>query len=270
MALFDVIDEIAGKQITKTDTGDNRILGVMIGIVMKNYNENFPGKVCVSIPVRDEQANTLKWARVAMPSSGAQWGSYFLPEIGDQVLIAFEQGNIEKPYIIGCVPKDSNSFFKKAVDKDNQYKKIMTKNGSHITFEDNAEGEGSKDKITIETAQQGHTFSMNNEGKVITLKDKEGKCEVVMKTEQGNISVTAEKKLTIQVGDGIELVMNGTNGSVTLKCNKFKLEASNKIEMKTDGLAKLAGANTILEANSTFKASSNGIAKLAGSPVKIG
>ena len=110
MGLFDIIDEIAESQIMKTDTGDNRIFGVMVGTVAKNYDKDMPGRVCVTIPVRDTEANELQWARVAMPSHGKGWGHYFQPEVGDQVLLAFEQGNIEKPYVIGCVPKESNSF----------------------------------------------------------------------------------------------------------------------------------------------------------------
>ena len=94
MGFYDIMDEIAARQAVKSDTGDNKILGVMPGIVAKNYDAQMPGRVCVQIPVRDEDANELKWARLAMPSSGKKWGHYFLPEVGDQVLLAFEQGNI--------------------------------------------------------------------------------------------------------------------------------------------------------------------------------
>lgn len=92
MGLYDEIDRITEKQIMKTETGDNRIFGVMLGIVAKNYDKNMPGRVCVTIPVRDQEANELKWARVSMPSSGSKWGHYFLPEVGDMVLLAFEKG----------------------------------------------------------------------------------------------------------------------------------------------------------------------------------
>ena len=74
MGLFDVIDEIAEQQIMKTDTGDNRIFGVMVGVVAKNYDKDMPGRVCVTIPVRDKDANELQWARVAMLSHGKNWG----------------------------------------------------------------------------------------------------------------------------------------------------------------------------------------------------
>lgn len=139
MGLYDVIDNIAEKQVMKTDTGDNRILGVVIGQIVKNYDKDMPGRVCVAVPVRDQSANELQWVRVAMPSGGSGWGHYFLPEAGDQVLLAFEQGNIEKPYVIGCIPKDSDQILKKSVDEDNQYKKIVTRNGNTLYFEDNKE-----------------------------------------------------------------------------------------------------------------------------------
>ena len=122
MALFEIVDEITRKQFEKTETGDNRMQGVVVGQVSKNYDKDMPGRVCVQIVSRDTQANELLWARVAMPSSGEKWGHYFLPEVGDEVLVAFEQGNIERPYIIGCIPKLSDQFLKKSVDEKNQIK----------------------------------------------------------------------------------------------------------------------------------------------------
>lgn len=270
MGLFDVIDEIAEKQIMKTDTGDNRIFGVMVGTVAKNYDEDMPGRVCVMIPVRDEEANELQWARVAMPSHGKNWGHYFQPEIGDQVLLAFEQGNIEKPYVIGCVAKDGNTFLKKAFDKNNQYKKITTKNGSTITFEDNAQGDGEKDKITIQTASAAHTILMDNENKKIILKDKENKNFVEMKTETGHMKIQAEKKLTIQVGENITLTMNGNNGSVILECSKLTVKTTGNTTVEASASIKATGANITLDATSMLKAGSGGVTSIGGSPIKIG
>lgn len=270
MGLFDVIDQIAENQIMKTETGDNRIFGVMVGTVAKNYDQDMPGRVCVTIPVRDEEANELKWARVAMPSHGKSWGMYFQPEIGDQVLLAFEQGNIEKPYVIGCVPKDSNSFLKKAYDKDNQYKKITTKNGNSVIFEDNAQGEGNKDKITIHTAEESHSILLDNENNKIVVKDKENKNFIEMKTQNGNIKIQAETKLEIQVGENIKLTMNGNTGGVTLECSKLTMKTSGNTTIDATGSLKANGATVSLEASSMLKASSSGAAMIGGSPIKIG
>ena len=86
---------------------------------------------------------------------------------------------------------------KKALDQNNQYKKITTKNGSTITFEDNAQGEGTKDKITIQTAKESHTILMDNENNKIVVKDKENKNFIEMKTQTGHMTIQAEKKLTL-------------------------------------------------------------------------
>lgn len=272
MGLYDIMDEIAAKQVLKSETGDNRMMGVVVGIVAKNYDRDMPGRVCVQVPVRDDNANELQWARVAMPSSGKKWGHYFQPEEGDQVLLAFEHGNIEKPYVIGCVPKENNTFLTGAVHEQNLYKKIITKNGNTIQFEDGDDANGSKDKISIYTAKQEHRLILDNERKQIILGDKPGKNQVVIQTEdgQGNIAVKAEKKLTISVGNNIDLVMNADTGTVSIKCNKFVVEANDGSQISANGKLGLSGGNVSVEATSMLKAESNGITTITGSPIKIG
>lgn len=270
MALFDIIDEITEKQVLKTDTGDNRILGLLVGKVVNNYDKDMPGRVCVSIYTRDKDANELKWARVAMPSGGSGWGHYFLPEVGDHVLVAFEQGNIEKPYVIGCIPKDSDSFLKKAVDEKNQCKKIMTRHGSNITFEDNAEGEGDKDKIIIETPKSAHRMELDNDKGEMLISDKEGKNKIRIRTgEAGEMEICAEKKLTIRVGDSITLTMNGNNGTTTLKTTKLKVEASDSMDYAAKSNAIFEGASVSVKATSAMRLESTQAVKITGKPVNL-
>lgn len=270
MAIFDIIDEISEKQIMKTETGEERIFGVVVGLVAENYDKDMPGRVCVTIPVRDKEANVLKWAKMVPPYSGSKWGQYFLPEKGDQVLLAFEYGQIEKPYVIGSVPKDQDSFLTKSADESNQVKKIVTRNGNEIAFEDNKEGEGKKDKISISTPGKAHTVVLDNENKKITVMDKESNCKLEMKTENGQINLIAAKKITIEVGDTIKIIMNGENGTVQVKADKILAEASKKLECKSDGNAKFSGQQTVIEASSSLKNSSNGMVTVSGSPIKIG
>lgn len=272
MGLYDIMDEIAAKQVMKSETGDNRMMGVVVGIVAKNYDQEMPGRVCVQVPVRDDEANELQWARVAMPSSGKKWGHYFQPEEGDQVLLAFEHGNIEKPYVIGCVPKDNNPFLTRAVNEKNQYKKIITKNGSTIQFDDGEDAEGTKDKISIYTAKEAHRFILDNEKKQITLGDKDGKNQMIIRTEDdnGSISIKTEKKLTISVGDNITVTMNANSGTVSVKCNKFTVEASDSSQIQTNGKLGVSGGNVSIKASSMLKAESSGMTTIGGAPIKIG
>ncbi len=270
MSFYDIIGEISDKQATKTQTGDTRIYGVVIGVVTKNYDKNMPGRVCVNIPTRDAEANVLKWARQALPGSGSDWGYYFLPEVGDQVLLAFEGGSIEKPYIIGCLPKDNSKLLSKTVDESNQFKRIMTKNGSAVIFEDNKEGDGEKDKITVETAGQSHQILMDNENKVIRVSDKKKENMVELSTESGQMVIKAKSKLTIQVGDNIKMIFNGDSGAVQIQAKDFSVQASNSLQMKTDSTLKLQGAQINQSASSMYKAESSGMVTISGSPIKLG
>lgn len=273
MSLYDIIGDISQKQVTKTETGDERVFGVMIGKVTRNYDQSMGGRVCVSIPTRDANADELHWARLVQPASGKEWGYYFLPEVGDQVLLAFENGNIEKPYVLGGVPLDNNKFLTGSVDMNNKIKRIVTKHGSTIVFEDNATDEqGGQDKITIQTAGKEHTIEMDNGGDKITIKDKDGKNSIVLSTMegQGSITIKAESSLTIQVGDTIKLGMSGESGTVKLSANDFKVEASKMVSLQTDGTMKLEGGTVTEKASSVMKLESSGAVTVSGSPIKLG
>ena len=273
MALFEIVDEIAQRQIEKTETGDNRIYGLVLGKVSKNYDQNMPGRVCVQITSRDEKANELLWARVIQPSGGKEWGHYFLPEVGDQVLVAFEQGNIERPYVVGCLPLLNDNFLKKSVEENNRIKRIVTRHGSTIRFEDdNEDNEGGKDKIFIKTPKDEHRIEMDNEKDYILISDKSGNNSIKIVTEEGkgNIEVKTEKKLTVKVGDNITLTMNGSNGTVELNASKINLKATDSILVDSTSKLELSGANTTMKGNSMTKVESSGPVTISGTPIKLG
>ncbi|MDR1321806.1 MAG: phage baseplate assembly protein V [Gracilibacteraceae bacterium] len=270
MSLYDIIDEISERQAGKTETGDTRIHGVTLGVVAKNYDKDMPGRICVTVPTRDKDKNELKWARQAWPASGDKWGHYFLPEVGDQVLLAFEGGNIEKPYVIGCVPRDGAKFLSGSVDADNKIKRIMTKHGSVISFEDHKDGDGAKDKILVETAGKSHQFLLDNENKVMRLSDKAKENMIEIQTESGQMKIKVKSRLTLEVGDRVKIVLNGESGAVKLEAGEFSVEVSNQFQVKSDGMVRMKGTQMSLNASSMFKAESGGMVDIAGAPIKIG
>lgn len=271
MALFDIMNEISGRQAAKTVFGEERLFGLSVGVVVENYSDKMPGRICVAIPVRDENANELKWAKVAFPSGGAGWGHYFLPEKQDQVLLAFENGNIEKPYIVGCIPRDNDKFLKGAADENNTYKKIQTRNGSCIIFEDGDSQEGAKkDRITVTTGDKQHSLILDNENKKMLISDKEKNCRIEMKTEDGQIEVKAAKKLVIKVGDSITIQMNGDSGAIQVDAQKLVVKAGKSAVIETDGSLKLSGKQFTAESASALKLESSGIVTVSGNPIKMG
>lgn len=271
MALLDLLDEVSKKQITKTALGDERLNGIVVGIVTENYDEKMPGRICVTIPVRDDGANELKWAKVSAPYTGKGWGEYFLPEKQDQVLVAFENGNIEKPYIVGCIPRDHDSFIKKSADAQNTYKRIVTRNGSYILFEDgNEEKKGDDDIITVATSGNRHLFQLDNKNSKMTLTDHENNCHIGMDTKDGRIEINAASKITITVGSTIKVVMDGESGRISVEADKIITKVSGNIGLEADGNVKISGSQTRLEASTALKVESDGFLKLAGSPIKMG
>ena len=277
MAIFEIFDEVTEKNIIKSETGDPRIFGIMVGEVTDNYSMQMPGRVCVSIHVRDTDHNVLKWARVAQPSSGTEWGHYFLPEVGDQVLVAFDQGIIDEPYVIGCIPKDMNKFLRDSKSDRNIYKVIQTKHGSMIRFTDGKsigmDGEqedGSNDKIEVITANGSHEMTLDNEKHKITLKDSDGNASIEMNTLNGKIDINAMSKLTIKVGENISITLNGTTGKISVSANDIAMESVGRALLKGGGKAELSGAVTTVSSQGMLKLSGEGLTTISGRPVKMG
>ncbi len=270
MPFFDIAYDVAKYQFNKTEMGDNRISGVVLGTVVKNYDQEKQGFVQVNINTRDYDENKLVWARVALSYGGDKWGEYFIPEVGDQVLLVFEQGYIDRGFIIAAVPKTSSGFMKKAFDEHNNIKRILTRNGNQIDIIDNNEGDGANDKITITTSTGAHKFELDNEKKKILISDKEGENKIEMKTENGQMEITAKQKLTIKVGDNIKVFMNGSNGSVSIEATKLKVETGNSTEVKSNNRVSVEGGNVSVSGNSMLKLSSSGPVSVEGTPIKLG
>ncbi|MCR5626482.1 MAG: phage baseplate assembly protein V [Lachnospiraceae bacterium] len=270
MPFFDIMDEVVKHQVEKNETGENRIFGAVIGQVTKNYDKERAGYIQISINARDYTESKQVWARMAFPYSGSKWGEYFIPEIGDQVIVVFEHGNIARPFVVGCIPKDNDQFLTKSVDEKNKFKKITTKNGNTITFEDNPEGDGEKDKIFINTSKEANKIHLDNEKKIILISDKEGENKIEMKNEQGQMEIIAKQKLTIKVGDNIKIIMNGSNGTIDIQSTKIKAEASNSVNISSNTNMKMEGGNVTVNGNSILKLSSSGPVSVEGTPVKLG
>ncbi len=76
--------------------------GVTVGKVINPLDPMTLGRVQVQLPFIDS-LDLSPWARVAVPMAGLLHGTYFIPNIGDEVLVAFEQGDVNVPYIIGSL-----------------------------------------------------------------------------------------------------------------------------------------------------------------------
>jgi len=171
--------------------------GVVIGIVTNNQDPHGLGRVKVKFPwlsTEDESA----WARIAAPMAGQGRGFYYLPEVNDEVLVAFEHGDIHRPYILGGLW-----------------------NGRDTPPKKNREvvGGGGRVEQRIIKSRAGHTITLDDSDghPSITIVDKTGNNRIIINSQdnslklqaQGNLTFEARGKVTIKGQAGVEITSSG-------------------------------------------------------------
>ncbi len=181
---------------------------LLVGIVTNNQDPMGWGRVKVKFPTLTEEHES-NWARLVGLGAGPSRGFYNLPEVNDEVLVAFEHGDIHRPYIIGGVWNGQDPT-PASVDNTIQggkvrLRKIKTRTGHTIEFIEEDQG-NSKKGIYIETAGQ-HKLYLNDSdstieiqtsgGHQIKMSDNDLTISVISK---GNLSLSAIENITIKAG----------------------------------------------------------------------
>ena len=190
LALFDLVES------DREEMRGRRIEGIVLGIVTNNQDPEKVGRVKVKFPWL-EDGDESYWARVATLMAGNDRGTFFLPEVEDEVLVAFDHGDINHPYVIGTLwngvdtPPETNENGK------NNIRKIKSRSGHEIIFDDN--DEEMKEKIEIRT-NAGHVIVLDDSagGEKIEIKDKTGNNSIVIDSVQNAITISSQMKLSIK------------------------------------------------------------------------
>ena len=185
--------------------------GVALAIVVDNKDDSGSGRVGVRL---EGQLGDTLWARVATPMTGAGRGVCFIPEEGDEVLVAFEHGDPRRPYVIGSLWTTKDRAPVSNADGLNDVRVIRTRKGHQLTFDDGANGR-------VELAlNDGKHVSIDDEG--IRFDDGKG------------------TGLTIQSGSGALTIQ--ASGSIRIKASQISIESSGTIDVKASGTLTLRGA----------------------------
>jgi phage baseplate assembly protein gpV len=97
-----MMEELLDNIEASIDEAKKKYYGVTVGKVINPLDPMMLGRVQVQLPFIDS-LDLSPWARVAVPMAGMLHGTYFIPNIGDEVLVVFEHGDVNAPYIIGCL-----------------------------------------------------------------------------------------------------------------------------------------------------------------------
>jgi phage protein D/phage baseplate assembly protein gpV len=224
--------------------------GVVVGLVTNNKDPDKLGRVKVKFPWLSDQDES-NWARIAAPMAGKQRGFFYLPEVDDEVLVAFEHDDINYPYIVGGLW-----------------------NGKDAPPETNDDGKNNKRVIK---SRSGHLIILNDEdGKEqIVIRDKTGKNEIVIDSKENSMSIKVDKDFSIEAKGNVTVKTSG--GDMTLECNNYNVKAKAKVavegqggvEMKTSAQMKIEGSITEIKASGTGKFDGGGMLELKGGLVKI-
>jgi phage baseplate assembly protein V len=201
--------------LTTSPGADARFFGVTIGVVTNNKDPDGLGRVKTSLPWLADQVET-DWARVVTPMAGPGRGIYFLPEVNDEVLVAFEHGNPDTPYVLGGLwngkdkPPESNS------DGKNNLRAIRSRSGNVIRLTD-TDGDAK-----------------------IEIIDSSGKNSIVIRAKDNSITITAAGDVTVQSNNG-KLKLSG-NGVEITSTSTVKIEASQNADLKASGQLNIKGS----------------------------
>jgi uncharacterized protein involved in type VI secretion and phage assembly len=206
-------------QANAAPAGENKIYGVVTGVVKDIKDPEGLGRVKVDFPwlAEDSDAVTVEsdedraysyWARIAMLMAGNERGSFVIPEVGDEVLVAFEHGDLDRPFVLGML-WNSEDKPPESMDQDgkNHIRSFTSRSGHVISFDDNAEED--KAKISI-TSQGGHALTLDDEGG-------EGKIEVISKAGHQVVLDDAGGTVTLSDKSGNKLVLDANANSLTVE-----------------------------------------------------
>jgi uncharacterized protein involved in type VI secretion and phage assembly len=246
--------------------GDASVQGVVTGIVTNQADPKNLGRVKIKFPWLGDEIES-DWVRIAVPMAGPQRGLMFLPEVNDEVLVAFEHGDPNRPYIIGMLwsekdkPPYQNS---EAAEGGKVNKRILKTRAGHILEFDDKQGE---EKVTIKT-KAGHIITMDDKqgSEKLSMVDKGGNSLVIDSAKnsmtidvKGDFNVTSKGKINLSSTGNIDIAASG--GNATLKGIKLGLEGTASGELKAPTV-KVNGSGTA-------ELSSSGIVQVQGSLVKI-
>lgn len=180
--------------------------GVAVGIVTNNEDPENRGRIKVKYPwLADDQESS--WARIAAPVAGKGRGFLFLPEVGDEVLVAFEQGDMDRPYVVGTLWSGVDA--PPVNDGDGRDRKVLRSRSGHLIRLDDTSG-----------------------AEKIEIIDKSGRNAIVIDAVSNSISVTSESDIDLRA----------PKGKVRITAQEVEVSSSASSRFQASGTMTLKGA----------------------------
>jgi len=203
-------------------------------------SEGAHAEVRVKFPWEQTQASC--WARVAQLSAGNRWGSYFVPEPGQEVLVEFLNGDPDRPVVIGALYNRDHKL--PPYTRTQSGIRTRSRNFNELRFDDRDGNE----EIYFQ-AGRDHNYRINNDetgtianNRRVTISngnDETAVCSGNQSTDvAGNITVTAGQSITLQVGSSVIRI---EPACITLQATMISLQATAQVEIKGAAVTDING-----------------------------
>ena len=207
--------------LPRSRSTDRRYYGVAEALVA-SVTDDPEGECRVKLhfPFFDGATAESDWCRVAQPYAGNGYGVVFVPEVGDEVLVAFVHGDMRFPVVLGGLYNGLDKPPTRRTAELDQ-KMIRTKHGHQVVLDDSQ----GKEAIRITTAG-GHEVSLDDAGGTVTVTGKSVKITLddsgTVTVEGANVAVKGTGAVTVNAPD---VTVAGTAG-VTVESPKVNLGSS--------------------------------------------
>jgi uncharacterized protein involved in type VI secretion and phage assembly len=171
---------------------NSKIYGVVPAVVTNNKDEEGLARIKVTFPWLAENDESY-WARIATLMAGNDRGTYFIPEIGDEVLVAFENGDIHYPYILGAIYNGKDKPHETNSDGKNNLRVIKSRSGHKVIFDDTQGNE----KVTLIDKDGNREITLDSKQKTIDIKNNDGDVNIKV---GGNLNIDVQKNIKITSG----------------------------------------------------------------------
>jgi type VI secretion system secreted protein VgrG len=222
--------------------------GPQNAVVKDNKDPDKLGRVKVNFFWQESHLMS-PWIRVAFPYAANERGFYFIPEMEDEVLVDFEGGDVEKPFVVGSMYHGKNKPPKKWPDNKNSFKGIVTKSNLRIEFDD-------EKKITTIDTPGGNKVVISDDEKSILLSDQnrntvELKPSGITLDSPKDIKITSKSKITIDATSGVDISsvadvkVTGLNINQTANVS-FTAKGNASAELSAAGQTTVKGAMVMI------------------------
>lgn len=173
------------------DGGQQMYFGVYPAIVTDLVDPDNLGRIEVSFPFLGSvgQQDVRAWATLVSPYADNEQGFMVLPEVDTQVIVAFEAGNLRRPYIVGACWNGKEAL-PRTPDAANNLRIIKTRSGSILEFDDT----DGANKITLQM-DSGHKLVLDDSAQTVTLSHSSG--HVITFTASGAVEIRANSTVEL-------------------------------------------------------------------------